>query len=70
MPEAALVEGAVRSPGTRGPPRIMTKEQLTGYLKETGFGPPEIVQRYGIPEYVPHKENICVLEFCTKKPAS
>jgi SAM-dependent methyltransferase len=65
-----LAEGVVRSPGERGPPRIMAKEQLAGYLTGAGFSSPEIVRRYGIPDYVPHGENVCVLEFCTKKQVS
>ena len=65
-----LVEGAVRFPEKRGPPRIMTKEQLAGSLTSAGFSCPEIVQRYGVPDYVPQSEHVCVLEFCTKKQAS
>jgi SAM-dependent methyltransferase len=63
-------EGAARPPGTRGPPRIMTKEQLAGSLTGTGFSSPEIVRREGVPGYVPKSENLCVLEFCTKKQVS
>jgi SAM-dependent methyltransferase len=65
-----LDEGAVRSPEKRGPPRIMTEEQLAGYLTRTGFGNPAIVRRYGVPGYIPHSVDICVLEFCAKKQES
>ena len=65
-----LAEGAVRAPGTRGPPRILTKEQLAGFLTGTGFGSPHIVRRDGVPGYVPGSEQLCVLEFCTRKQAS
>ena len=65
-----LAEGAVRSPGARGPPRIMTREQLAGSLVRTGFGIPEIVRRDGVPGYVPESESLCVFEFCTKKQES
>lgn len=65
-----LVEGAVRSPDERGPPRIMPREQLAGALAGAGFRHPEIVQRYHVPHDVPgDKDNMCVFEFCTKKPA-
>jgi SAM-dependent methyltransferase len=63
-------EGTVRRPGTRGPPRIMTKEQLAGSLTRTGFSSPEINRQEGVPGYVPEGDNLCVLEFCTKKQAS
>jgi len=62
-----LAEGAVRSPEERGPTRILTKEQLTGYLGGAGFTRPEITRRPGVPEYVPHHEDLCILEFCTVK---
>jgi SAM-dependent methyltransferase len=65
-----LAEGAIRPPGTRGPPRIMTREQLAGELAAAGFGIPEIVRRYGVPGYIPHSEDLCILEFCTKKQDS
>jgi SAM-dependent methyltransferase len=65
-----LAEGAVRAPGTRGPPRILTTEQLAGFLTGTGFGSPQIVRRDGVPGYVPGSEQVCVLEFCTRKQAS
>jgi SAM-dependent methyltransferase len=65
-----LAEGAVRSPEKRGPPRIMTQEQLAGYLTGTGFNCPEIIPRYGVPGYIPQWEDVCVLEFCTKKQDS
>ena len=65
-----LTEGAVRSPGTRGPPRIMTRDQLAGSLTGTGFGSPEIIRRDGVPGYVPESENLCIFEFCTKKQES
>ncbi|MEN6611423.1 MAG: methyltransferase domain-containing protein [Methanoregulaceae archaeon] len=64
-----LVEGATRPPDNRGPPRLMTKEQLAGSLAGTGFSCPEIAQRSGVPAYVPHHENVCVFEFCTAKQA-
>jgi SAM-dependent methyltransferase len=62
-----LREGAVRSPGTRGPPRIMTKKELAGFLTGTGFDCPEIVQWDGVPGYIPESENLCFFEFYTKK---
>jgi SAM-dependent methyltransferase len=62
-----LAEGAIRSPEERGPPRILTKEQLTGYLSGTGFTRTEITRRPGVPGYVPHHEDLCILEFCTGK---
>ena len=65
-----LVEGAKRSPHTRGPPRIMTKEQLALSLINTGFSSPEIVRRDGVPGYVPRSEELCVFEFCMKKQES
>lgn len=65
-----MVEGAVMSPHNRGPPRLMTKEQLAGYLTGTGFSLPEIVRRDGVPGYVPQSENLCIFEFCTKKQES
>lgn len=64
-----LAEGTVRSE-KRGPPRIMTRDQLTGYLTRTGFASPEIVPRFGVPGYIPHSEDVCILEFCTKKQDS
>jgi len=64
-----LAEGAVRPPDTRGPPRIMTKEQLAGSLTGTGFISLDIVRRDGVPGYVPRSESLCVFEFCTKKRA-
>jgi SAM-dependent methyltransferase len=63
-------EGAVRSPGIRGPPRILKKEQLAGSLTGAGFDRPDIVRRQGVPGYVPRSEDLCVFEFCTKKQAS
>ncbi len=65
-----LLDGAIIPPSTRGPPRIMTREQLAGYLTGTGFTRPDIVEWHSVPDYVPHHENMCVLEFCTKKPES
>jgi SAM-dependent methyltransferase len=59
-------EKAVRSPGEWGPPRLPTREQLSGYLTSAGFVLPEIVQRHHIPHYI--ADNRCVFEFCTKKP--
>jgi len=65
-----LVEGAVRSPEERGPPRVMPREQLTGALTGAGFTTPEIVQRYHVPHDVPGNiDSMCVFEFCTEKPA-
>jgi SAM-dependent methyltransferase len=65
-----LVEGAVRSPDERGPPRVMSREQLTSRLTGAGFTRPKIVQRYHVLHYVADKsDNRCVFEFCTKKPA-
>jgi SAM-dependent methyltransferase len=65
-----LAEGAARPHGMRGPPRILTKEQLAGFLTGTGFGSHEVVRRDGVPGYVPGSDQLCVLEFCTKKQAS
>jgi len=65
-----LAEGAVLPPSIRGPPRIMTREQLAASLTSAGFSRPDIVRQQGVPDYVPHHENVCVLEFCTKKPES
>lgn len=65
-----LTDGAQRSPGARGPPRIPTQEQLAGHLAGAGFSRPKIVQRGRVPDYVPHSEELCSLEFCTKKPVS
>ena len=65
-----MAEGAVRSPGTRGPPRILTLEALAGELAAAGFGIPEIVRRFGVPACIPHSEDVCILEFCTKKQGS
>jgi SAM-dependent methyltransferase len=65
-----LVEGVVRDPDQRGPPRVMPREQLAGYLTGAGFISPEIVQRHHVPHYAADKhENLCVFQFCTKKPA-
>jgi len=65
-----LVEGAVRSPDRRGPPRLMTKVQLTGHLTGAGFTRLEIVQRYHVPVHIAERSNdICIFEFCTEKPA-
>jgi SAM-dependent methyltransferase len=65
-----LVEGAVRSPDERGPPRLMPGEQLAGHLTGAGFTRPEIVERSHVPHDVAFKSgNRCVFEFCTKKPA-
>ena len=65
-----LAEGTARPPGSRGSPRILTPEQLAGFLAGTGFANPEIVRRDGVPAYVPGSDQLCVLEFCTKKQAS
>jgi len=64
-----LVEGAVRSPEERGPPRIMSREQLIGSLTGAGFTAPVIVQRHHVPHYIADSDNKCVFEFCTKKQA-
>jgi len=60
-------EGAVRSPGEWGPPRLMTREQLTDHLTGAGFACPEIVQHHNVPQYI--ADNRCVFEFSTKKLA-
>jgi SAM-dependent methyltransferase len=65
-----VADGAVLPPRTRGPPRILSGKQLAGYLAGTGFTRPEIIERAGVPAYVPCHANMCVLEFCTKKPES
>jgi SAM-dependent methyltransferase len=65
-----LAEGVVRSREKRGPPRIMTEKRLAGYLTRAGFDCPEVVWRYGVPGYIPHSEDVCVLEFCSKKQES
>jgi hypothetical protein len=36
-------------------------------LMRDGFSRPEIVMRPGVPDYVPHHEKMCILEFCTGK---
>lgn len=59
-------EGVAKSPEEWGPPRVMTREQLTGSLTGAGFTRPEIVQKYHVPHYL--ADNRCVFEFCTKKP--
>ena len=65
-----LAEGAVRDPDQRGPPRVMPREDLAGYLTGAGFTSPEIVQHYHVPhDAAARREDICVFEFCTKKPA-
>lgn len=65
-----LGEGAARPPGKRGPPRILTLENLAGSLTGAGFSNPVIVRREGVPDYVPHSEDLCLFEFCTEKPES
>ena len=62
-----LKEGAARSPGARGPPRILTPEQLESDLTGAGFIRPEIKRRNGVPGYVPGSEELCALEFCTRR---
>ena len=65
-----LVERAVRSPGERGPPRVMPREELTDHLTGAGFISPEVVQRYHVPHYAADNvDAMCVFEFCTKKMA-
>ncbi len=65
-----LAEGAARSRDEHGPPRVMPREQLTGHLTGAGFTHPEIVQRFHVPHRVAdNSENMCIFEFCTKKPA-
>ncbi|MGA2162395.1 MAG: class I SAM-dependent methyltransferase [Methanoregula sp.] len=65
-----LVAGGTRSPEERGPPRIMPKEQLAGFLAGAGFENTGIVQRYHVPHDVPgDRDSMCVFEFCTEKPA-
>jgi SAM-dependent methyltransferase len=65
-----LPRGAAGLPGSRGPPRILTREQLARHLIRAGFSSPEIAGQYGVPDYVPQTEKLCVLVFCTRKPAS
>lgn len=62
-----LIDGAVRPPGTRGPPRILTREQLVAFLAGAGFGSPVIVRRDGVPGYVPGSRNLCIFEFSAEK---
>lgn len=52
----------------RGPPRLMTGEQLSGHLDAAGFLPGRLVVRHGVPDYVPNSEDLCVFEFCREKP--
>jgi SAM-dependent methyltransferase len=63
-----MKEERVRSPGVRGPPRILTRDQLNELLIKAGFTDPEIIQHQGIPDYIPYHEEMCFFEFCTKKP--
>jgi len=49
------------------PPRVMTREHLTGNLTDAGFTTPQIVQLHHVPSYI--ADNRCVFQFCTKKPA-
>lgn len=58
------------SPDPRGPPRILTLEQLAGSLSAAGFEDPRIIRRESVPYYVPRSGELCVLEFCTGKPVS
>ena len=65
-----LVEGAVRSPEERGPPRVMSREELTRHLTGAGFTHPGIVQCHHVPHSVGFKhDNMCVFEFCANKVA-
>jgi len=66
-----FAEGAAGLPDPRGPPRILTMQQLNGELSAAGFEDHRIVRRSSsIPHYVPRSENLCILEFCTTKPVS
>ena len=62
-----LVEGATRSPGEPGPPRVMPRELLERYLTGAGFSRPRIIQRYHAPHYIDDKNDMCIFEFCTRK---
>ena len=62
-------EEVVKSHGEWRPPRVMTRDQLSGHLTGTGFNPIKIVgHRRHAYHHIPHYDNICVLEFCAKKP--
>jgi len=65
-----LAAGAVGSPDQRGPPRVMPREQLAGYLTGAGFMRPEIEEHSHVPHHAAdHHEDLCVFQFCTEKPA-
>jgi SAM-dependent methyltransferase len=61
-------EGGVRSLGEWRPPRMMTKDQLTTCLTGAGFNTSKIVQRHHDHHHIAYSD-ICVFEFCAKKPA-
>jgi SAM-dependent methyltransferase len=62
-------EEVVKSHGEWRPPRVMTRDQLSGYLTGTGFNPIKIVEhRRHAYHHIPHYADICVHEFCAKKP--
>ncbi|MGA7627271.1 class I SAM-dependent methyltransferase [Methanoregula sp.] len=61
-------EEIINSPNEWGPPRILTEDQLTGFLTCAGFEVLEIVERPHGHHHVPQHKNRCVLEFCAKKP--
>ncbi len=65
-----LVEGAPRSSGGRGPPRLMTGGELNHQLTSAGFTRPEMVRRDHVPHHIAGRsDGMCFFEFCTGKPA-
>jgi len=62
--------GRFRSPDERGPPRLMSEEQLISHLTGVGFHRPDIVQRNHVPHYVgENSDSVCYFEFSAKKLA-
>lgn len=66
-----LCEEQNPSARVRGPPRVMTKEQLAGYLAGAGFTGCGIRSRSHPHTHTHDRENKnqCVFEFCAEKPA-
>ena len=65
-----LAEVAARSSGRRGPPRLMTEEELSHQLMGAGFTRPEMVRRDHVPRHITGgRDGMCIFEFCTNKPA-
>jgi len=65
-----LIRGSSLPRTRRGPPRLMTREQLERSLVRAGFLPPVIVRRSTVPDHIPNHEVLCVFEFVTKKRES